>query len=147
MVEGSCLCGGVKFVVDGRLTPLQYCHCRRCRKASGSAFVAAVAARTENFRWLSGADLVTVYVAPIRETPPPYSSAFCRRCGSNLPLFDAERPFIGIPAGVLDTHPEIRPLRHIFVGIKAPWYAIHDGLPQFEAHAPVDQQLPSKKPK
>jgi hypothetical protein len=146
MVEGSCLCGGVKFAVDGRLTPLQYCHCKRCRKASGSAFVAAVAARTDDFRWVSGADLVEVYVAPIREAPPPYRSAFCRRCGSDLPVFDAERPFVVIPAGVLDTHPDIQPLRHIFVGLKAPWYEIHDGLPQFEGHVPPDQRLPSKKP-
>jgi hypothetical protein len=145
VTEGSCLCGSVRFAVDGRLSPLQYCHCTRCRKASGSAFVAAVAARTGNFRWLAGADLVQVFTAPIRESPPPYRSVFCRRCGSDLPLYDPQQPFVVIPVGTLDRHPEIQPFRHIFVGYKAPWYEIHDGLPQFEGHVPPEQRLPTKK--
>ncbi|HVN87614.1 MAG TPA: GFA family protein [Candidatus Binatia bacterium] len=147
MTEGSCLCGGVKFAIDGRLTPLQYCHCTRCRKTSGSAFVAAVAAKMEALRWISGADLVEVYVAPLIDTPPPYRVAFCRRCGSDLPLYDPERPFVVVPAGSLDSHPEITPLRHIFVGLKAPWFEIHDGLPRFEGHAPPEQRLPATRAK
>jgi|SRR5215831_14251740 len=145
MTRGSCLCGGATFAVDGRLTPLQYCHCTRCRKTSGAAFGAAVAAKTADFRWLSGEELVEVFVAPILETPPPYRAAFCRRCGSPLPMFDRERPFVVIPAGVLDQHPEIQPLRHIFVGLRAPWYEIRDALPQFEAHVPPEQRLPTKR--
>jgi len=145
MTEGSCLCGGVKFVVDGRLTPLQYCHCTRCRKASGSAFAAAVAAKTADFRWVAGADLVEVFSAPIIESPPAYRSAFCRRCGSVMPICDPDRPFVILPAGSLDRHPEITPLRHIFVGRKVPWFEIRDGLPQFEKHVPPEQQLPTKK--
>ena len=145
MTAGSCLCGGVKFVVDGRLSPLQYCHCTRCRKSSGSAFVAAVAAKTEHFRWVSGADLVSTFTAPIRESPPPYRTSFCRRCGSDLPLVDQDRPFVVIPAGSLDAHPEIQPFRHIFVGLKAPWYEIRDDLPQFEAHVPPEQRLPTSR--
>jgi hypothetical protein len=104
-----------------------------------------VAAKTSDFHWLSGQELVEMFVAPIRETPPPYRVAFCRRCGSPLPVFDAERPFVVIPAGVLDEHPEIQPLRHIFVGLKAPWYEIRDALPQFEGHVPPEQRLPTSK--
>ena len=36
-----------------------------------------------------------------------------------------------IPMGSLDDDPGIRPMRHIFVGSKAPWLAISDALPQF----------------
>src|SRR5215813_1650322 len=62
-VTGSCLCSGVGFEIDGILTPIQYCHATRCRKASGSAFAAEAAARASNFRWTRGADLVSLFEA------------------------------------------------------------------------------------
>jgi hypothetical protein len=132
----------VRFATDGNVTPLQYCHCSRCKKSSGSAFVAAVAARTNRFRWLAGEQEIVIYEAPILETPPPYRNAFCRRCGSPLPVPGAAGPFTVIPAGLFDGDPGTRAFRHIFVGMKAPWYEISDGLPQFEAHVPLDQRLP-----
>ncbi len=33
MVSGSCLCGGVRFRIEGGLAPTQVCHCGQCRKA------------------------------------------------------------------------------------------------------------------
>src|SRR5262249_33599260 len=35
--QGSCLCGGVTFVVEGEPLRVQNCHCQRCRKARGTA--------------------------------------------------------------------------------------------------------------
>lgn len=35
MQRGSCLCGAVRFEIDGELTPPDACHCSMCRKASG----------------------------------------------------------------------------------------------------------------
>jgi hypothetical protein len=35
--------------------------------------------------------------------------------------------------GSLVDPPSIRPTEHIYVGSKAPWYEITDGLPQHEA--------------
>lgn len=35
-VKGSCLCGGVKYKVTGETERLYHCHCKRCRKASGT---------------------------------------------------------------------------------------------------------------
>ena len=37
MLEGSCLCGGVRYGITGGLVGrINYCHCSQCRKASGS---------------------------------------------------------------------------------------------------------------
>lgn len=38
MHEGSCLCGAVKFRVEGELPPPDACHCVQCRKQSGHFF-------------------------------------------------------------------------------------------------------------
>ena len=144
MVSGACLCGAVSFEIDGRLTPIQYCHAERCRKATGSAFAAELAAKASDFRWSRGEDLVTVYEAPLLREPPPYRHAFCRVCGSPLPVALEGSDFVVLHAGVLDGNPETGPFRHIFVAQNASWHTISDDLPQFDRHAPVGQRLPRK---
>ena len=41
-----------------------------------------------------------------------------------------------LPVGTIDGDPGGQVSHHIFVGSKAPWFEISDGLPQFEEHAP-----------
>jgi len=41
-----------------------------------------------------------------------------------------------IPAGGLDDDPVARPMANVYVGSKAPWYEISDGLPQFAEMPP-----------
>jgi hypothetical protein len=142
MVNGSCLCGGVTFEIAGPLSPMQYCHATRCRKATGSAFAAELATDASGFRWICGEDLITVYEAPLLREPPPYRHAFCRVCGSSLPVPLKGTKFVVLHAGVLDGQPQTRPFRHIFVSQNASWHTITDTMPQFEQHAPPGQRLP-----
>jgi hypothetical protein len=43
---------------------------------------------------------------------------------------------VNIPAGSLDDPPGLEPMAHIFVGSKAPWFEITDGLPQYQEYPP-----------
>ena len=53
-------------------------------------------------------------------------------CGSSLGGRDDRWPdFIVVNAGTLDDDPGTRPLYHIYVGSKAPWFMITDSLTQF----------------
>jgi|SRR5262245_40979271 len=135
MIAGGCLCGGVRFEIARAVGPFELCHCRRCRKASGSAFAAMVGVRTSDFRLIEGAELITTYDAPIRERPPAYRTSFCRRCGSPAPNPAPGADWFEIPAGLLDGDPGLRPERHIFVELGAPWHEIADSLPQLDAAA------------
>ena len=130
MIRGSCLCGEVRFEIDRVVGPFELCHCSRCRKASGSAFVAGLGVRVEDFRLGAGAELIRRYEAPILEHPPPYRIAFCSRCGSPVPDPPPDARWFEIPAGLLDDDPELRPDRHIFIECKSPWFPISDALPQ-----------------
>jgi len=136
MVTGSCLCGGIAFEIDGRLSPTQYCHATRCRKATGSAFAPELVALASAFRWTRGEDLITTYEAPLLREPPPYRNSFCRICGSPVPGPLDGTPFVVVRAGVLDGEPDTRPFRHIFVSQQATWHAITDDLPQHAEHDP-----------
>jgi hypothetical protein len=39
MHEGRCLCGNVRYEVDGPFAAVVNCHCSMCRKHHGSAYV------------------------------------------------------------------------------------------------------------
>lgn len=43
---------------------------------------------------------------------------------------------VGIPAGLLDDDPGVKPSKHIFTGSKAPWWEIMDNVPQYEEWFP-----------
>jgi len=135
MIQGSCLCGGVKFQIARAVGPFELCHCRRCRKASGSAFVAGLGVLREDFQLLQGRELIQTYEAPMREAPPPYRTFFCGRCGSPVPNPSSASRWFEIPAGLLDDDPHLRPDKHIFVELKSAWFAIADNLPQLDKTA------------
>ena len=135
MIHGGCLCGGVRFEIAGIVGPFELCHCTRCRKASGSAFVPWLWARREDFRLLQGEELIQSYEAPVRDKPPPYRTSFCGRCGSPVPHAKSGASWIELKAGVLDDDPAIRPERHTLVEAKSAWFAITDNLPQLDRAA------------
>ena len=64
------------------------------------------------------------------ESSPGIGWCFCRRCGSSLAASDCGA-VTSVTLGTVDGDPGVRPEKHIFVGSKAPWYEITDGLPQF----------------
>jgi hypothetical protein len=131
-VKGSCLCGGVRYEVDGAFGAVVNCHCSMCRKATGAAFRTRAVVSTAAFRWLAGESLVSRY-----ESSPGNIRTFCRICGATLATFFRDHPEqIGLPLGTLDADPGVRPSAHVFVDSKAPWFEITDALPQF-AEKPV----------
>src|SRR5262245_9737665 len=133
-VRGSCLCGGVAFVVEGKATRVWNCHCSRCRKARAAAHASNLFTTADGLRFTRGEDLLVSYKPP---TARFFTQVFCRTCGSPMPRVDRERGIAVIPMGSLDDDPGVRPQRHIFAGSKAPWYDIPDDLPQ-------DAELPPK---
>jgi len=135
MLRGSCLCGGVRFEIERVAGPFELCHCSRCRKVSGSAFAAGLGVRTEDFRLLSGAELIRDFELPLLEHPPPYGVSFCSRCGSTVPNPAPDSEFFEVAAGLLDDDPGLRPDRHIFTHLKSSWYEIADELPQLDKDA------------
>jgi hypothetical protein len=132
MIHGSCLCGGVRFEIRSELGRSSHCHCSMCRKAHGAAFGTYAAVRKEDFQVAAGAGLIARY-----RSSPGVERTFCSRCGSTLQFLSERHPqIIDIALGVLDDDPGIRVPHHIFVGSKAPWVEITDGLPQYEEGKP-----------
>jgi len=135
MIHGSCLCGDVRFELTHATGPFEICHCTRCRKVTGSAFMAGLGVLRKNFSWISGIENIKHYDAPLLHEPPRYRVCFCATCGSPVPDPSATSDWLELPAGLLDNNPEMVPDKHIFIEHKAPWHTICDSLPQLDEAA------------
>ena len=124
-VQGTCLCGEVRYEIDGPLGTMSHCHCSMCRKHHGTPFATTVSASIASFRWIAGERSVVLY-----RSSPYGMRSFCRTCGSVTPLLDEEMGLALCPAGSLQGEPDVRPQAHVFVGSKAVWHTITDDLPQ-----------------
>lgn len=123
---GSCLCGAVKFTVDGTFDRFYLCHCSHCRKDSGSAHAANLFASKASLKWLSGEDKVVTFLLPGTR----HQRSFCSTCGSALPLAS---PFGWVvPAGCLDTTLPQRPDAHLFCANRAAWDRELESIPMFD---------------
>jgi hypothetical protein len=132
VLRGGCLCGGVRYEIEGPVGPALFCHCAMCRKAHGSAFRARLSVPRSALRFLRGEELLARY----RSSADTVRS-FCRTCGSPLVnLWDGDPESFGLALGTLDDDPGVRPERHVFVGSKAPWFEITDALPRHDGFAP-----------
>jgi len=120
---GGCLCGAVRYAVDGPLRDIVACHCGMCRRQTGS-FVHATSARLAEFRLTEERGLAWY------RSSPSARRGFCRLCGSSL-FWQAEgRPTISIMAASLDSTEGLTLAEHICVADKATYYRLDDGLPQ-----------------
>ncbi len=131
-IGGSCLCGAVHYEILGTPLLMVSCHCSRCRRARGAAHATNLFIERDQLNWLAGEASVTRYdlADAVR-----FGQNFCRHCGSPMPRWSDKLSRYNVPCGALDTDPGMGPAYHIFVGSKAPWFQIHDKLPQHETTA------------
>lgn len=137
MIEGSCLCGGIRFRLDeAGAVLINHCHCSRCRKASGSEYATFLQVVANYFEWECGEDLIQSY-----ESMPGNFRSFCRVCGSRVPVVRSQVNSVTVPVGALESDPGLRAEVHLFTGSKAPWFEISDDLQKFdEMGTPADWQ-------
>ncbi len=76
MYEGSCLCGSIRYSIDGELSDFGYCHCISCRKASGSAHAANAGVDRSRLHIVDADGSLKEY-----ESTPGKFRAFCATCG------------------------------------------------------------------
>jgi hypothetical protein len=125
MPKGSCLCGAVRFEVDGELAPPDACHCSQCRRQSGHYF-ASTNVRRDAIR-IEGEENVSWYCSSEK-----VRRGFCATCGSVLFWDPLGHDVIAVAMGAFDKPTGTRLAIHIFVADKGDYYDIADGLPQNE---------------
>ena len=114
---GSCLCGAVRFEVEGDFESFFLCHCSRCRKATGTAH----AANLFSTRRFCAGGPVEGQVRNFTVPGTRFERSFCTECGSALPRLQMGGSLLMVPAGCLDSDVAIRPVAHIHTASRANW--------------------------
>ena len=130
-VRGSCLCGCVRYEVEGRIGDLSHCHCSMCRKAHGAAFGTYGKVAWEGFRITSGEHLVKTY-----RSSADVSRTFCANCGAALQFIRDGKAGFGLAVGTLDSDCEARATAQIWTRDKAPWWDLERQPPAFDTYPP-----------
>ncbi|EGQ9976286.1 GFA family protein [Vibrio vulnificus] len=122
---GGCLCGQIKYRIDGDIGDVVHCHCKTCQKAHSAAFSSVAAVADSNFNLVSG-------------TLKNYESSkgkfryFCGDCGSQIYAKRNGTQHMVLRMGSLDSVPNVKESSHIWLSQKASWYEVTSDLPQHQ---------------
>jgi hypothetical protein len=128
-IQGSCLCGSIRFSFSLPHVRFNYCHCGSCRKTTGSSNAANVLIQLAQFRWEEGESLVSRFTDS--DVNPGFRRWFCCRCGGPVPRLNRTDEFMVIPAGLLDAPLLISPERSIYWSERAEWLVAVDAIPKY----------------
>ncbi|NKF20851.1 GFA family protein [Solimonas marina] len=130
--RGACLCGAVRYEVQGRFERFFLCHCSRCRKDTGSAHGANLFSQSASLTWVAGEEQLRHFALSATR----HARSFCGVCGSALPSVQMDGKLLVVPAGSLDDDVDLKPDAHLFAASRAAWddgftdVAVFDGLPK-----------------
>ncbi len=129
-LNGSCLCGAVRYAAHGDVRKFYHCHCKRCRKATGTGHASNLFLKG-TLEWRSGEDDIRFFKLPEAER---FGNQFCRHCGSRVPIAVPDMGAVMIPAGSLDDEPDMAPQARIFLGSSAAWSCSEVPLAGFDEY-------------
>lgn len=131
-LTGSCLCGAVKYRIQGEGLVFYHCHCERCRKSSGTGHASNMRIGPHtSLEWLQGETLLKQYKVP--EAARFYNN-FCSQCGSPMPRVMPTIDAVVVPTGSLDDEPVLQPQSRIFWDSRAQWSCSDTELPRFSEY-------------
>lgn len=126
MLAGSCACGEIAFESSESFI-LTLCHCSTCQKTHGGPFAPLMHSPAQGFKWVRGEDRLSHF-----DSSPHLTRAFCRTCGSPMPIVNRAVDHVAVPASALDNRVDQPPAAHFFVRSKATWFEIGDAAEQFD---------------
>jgi hypothetical protein len=130
--EGGCLCGTVRYRLDGDPLASGTCQCRTCRKATASALVPWLHLDATRFAFTAG--------QPVEfHSSPEVTRTFCGRCGTPLTYWTKSYgPKIDVTTVSLDDPEAFPPMGHLWTSHKLGWLELTDGLPSLAEGLPSE---------
>jgi len=132
-ITGGCLCGQVRYSVEG--TPLFQvaCHCSNCQRQSGSPFSVSLGVPVAA---LTMTGTLKTYVGH-GDSGRPVQWRFCPDCGSSvLTMIELDPGLAILKAGTLDDRSIVNPQRHIFCASRQHWFALPESVPAHDGATP-----------
>lgn len=130
-MQGSCLCGAVRYQITQLDGPIAHCSCHTCRKAHAAAFTSTARVLRAHFRWSAGAEALRAF-----ESSPGKLRHFCGNCGSHLMAERAGQQHVIVRVATLDHDPGQAPQFHIWTSHQQPWLAYGAPVPAYPEWQP-----------
>ncbi|KAF2193709.1 hypothetical protein K469DRAFT_712491 [Zopfia rhizophila CBS 207.26] len=131
MPEGGCICGNVRYNIEGEPVMKALCHCLDCRKISGSTYSTNAIYQKDNFKLLKGSPKTHVKTA---DGGNPITSYFCGDCGSTMWRDGDSFPGMNvIKVGTIDDTDAIskaKPGVELYVSRRVDWVPATEGTEQ-----------------
>ncbi len=125
-LAGGCLCGAIRFRINGEPMAVSHCHCTYCRRATGAPFITWITLPAAAYTLSAG-------------TPAFYHSTdtvrrgFCGACGTTLSYGSNDHADeVDVSAAALDDPEAVMPDDHLWVGSQLSWVRMDDGLPRLD---------------
>lgn len=127
-MTGGCLCGQVRYEIEGDPAMSLTCHCKNCQKQAGSSLSVIIGVPASNFS-MTG-ELKTY--EDTGDSGQPVLRMFCPQCGSPVVSKVSQQPdMVFVKAGTLDDTSTIKPAFHLYTKSKQDWVELGD-IPAFE---------------
>lgn len=128
--QGGCLCGAIRYQVNGPAWQTSYCHCVDCRKASGAPAAAWTFFRSGTLEWLQGHPKILKHADRER--------SFCGDCGTPLKFYDPSLPDIfEMNTCTLDDPAPHVPADQCWTEDRIPWEVFTIRIPSYLREAPL----------
>ncbi|KAF1957201.1 hypothetical protein CC80DRAFT_492004 [Byssothecium circinans] len=131
---GGCLCGEVRYQVEGEPVKKALCHCADCRKQSGSTYSTNAIYKESDLKVTKGTPKEHATKA---DSGNIIASHFCANCGSTLWRDGASFPGLKVvKIGTLDDPKALgdaKPQAELYAGGRVPWVAPVEGAAQANA--------------
>ncbi|OZG70819.1 hypothetical protein BTA51_23545 [Hahella sp. CCB-MM4] len=129
-VNGGCLCGAVRYRIEGELVDAGYCHCRLCQCSSGAPVLAWLTVQQEALTIVQGKPKAY-------KSSAHYQRKFCSQCGTQLIFRKTTRPrTVDITIASLDKPAAVVPEYHIWTDSRIPWFDTNDTLCRYADAGP-----------
>ncbi len=122
--EGGCMCGAVRYRLQGPFTYSAHCHCRSCQRAVGAGYVTYSAVAPKNFKIVEGE--MTIY-----HSSPGVNRGFCNKCGTSLSYSGEDWTDYAIMTATLDDPSAAVPTTNAYTKDKQPWVTLDETLKKF----------------
>lgn len=127
---GGCLCGKVRYEIEGPLRGVVNCHCSKCRRFSGNVG-AYTSIKRENLVLVAKGTLK--WYRSVKDETPDVHRGFCSECGSSLFWDPRGTDRLAVAAGSLDEPTGLKTLGHIWLDQAGDYYQVTDNLPKFSS--------------
>jgi hypothetical protein len=124
--RGACLCGALRFDATLPSKLVAHCHCSRCRRAHGAAFVTWAGFPLERFRIDDPERQLRWYQSSAKA-----ERGFCAHCGSTLFFRSAHWPGeMHVVVSNFEDALDRAPQAHVYYDTHVAWFEVNDSLPK-----------------